>query len=77
MSKMWFRSAKEFKENIESKMILVVTAHHTTYSFKTVKRSENHNERGTFVDEWLMEKVYNKKYKLIPIIYQVNPNEFN
>lgn len=77
MINMWFRSAKEFKENMESKMILITTARFTTHSFKKMERAINHNEREIFVDEWLIEPVYNKKYKLIPVVHQINPNEFN
>lgn len=74
---MWFRSAKKFKENMESKMLLVTTARFTTYSFKNMKRAINHNERETFIDSWLMEPVYNKKYKLIPVVQQLDSNIFN
>ena len=63
---MWFRSAKDFKENI---MILVTIVRFTTYSFKGMERAINHNEREIFVDLWLSGPVYNKKLKLIPLVY--------
>lgn len=71
---MWFKSAKEFREN---KMVLLTTARFSCYSFKKMERAINHNERESFVDVWLNEPVYNKKYKLIPVIYQINNNIFN
>lgn len=51
---MWFKSAKEFKENI---MILVTIARFTTYSFKGMERAINHNEREKFVDDFLSEPI--------------------
>lgn len=78
---MWFRSGKEFKENMESRALLIITGRFTLYSFKKVKRGLDHNDREAFVDAWLNERVISEelrsKIKLMPIIRIVNPNIFN
>lgn len=53
---MWFKSAKNFKENQEDKTLLFTITMQTLNSFDKLSNYENHQQRGLFVDELLNER---------------------
>lgn len=53
---MWFRSAKEFAESIELKMLVIIPSYHLIYTYQDEDDVMNQNERGIFVDAWLLDQ---------------------